>query len=392
MDIRKNQKRLAVVSPRERFRRTMHFQATDHIPHIEFGYWPELKERWYEEGHLPKSFKNKQGDIPDNAVEKFFGCEESIMYGPNLSTISKRKTEILEEKDGKRICKDPIGIIYQEIQEEIKTIPHYLEFPIKDRPSWERFRDEFLQIGVKERKTKPSHLKNAILESRKAKVPVGFWYTSFLGELRNWMGFETCAIMSIEDPKLLEEMVGHLTNMKMHYSLDFLKTIEFDFAAGWEDICFNSGPLINPNTFKSIVFPYIKTVIKMLRQHGIDIIYTDCDGNVKTLIPIWLDAGLNCLFPCEIRAGNDPVELRKEYGESLLIRGGFDKFALLEGKESILKELKRLESVVAEGGFIPHIDHRTPDGVSFKNYQYYIKEKCHLLGMSKDKIKKIPGL
>ncbi len=40
--------------------------------------------------------------------------------------------------------------------------------------------------------------------------------------------------------------------------------------------------------------------------------------------------------------------------------GGVDKTKLQGSKEDILKELKRLEKVVAQGGFIPHIDHRCP--------------------------------
>ena len=48
-------------------------------------------------------------------------------------------------------------------------------------------------------------------------------------------------------------------------------------------------------------------VMKILRQHGIDIIFTDCDGNIQKLIPLWLDVGLNCMFPYEVNAGNDVV-------------------------------------------------------------------------------------
>jgi uroporphyrinogen decarboxylase len=110
------------------------------------------------------------------------------------------------------------------------------------------------------------------------------------------------------------------------------------------------------------------------------------------LIPLWLDIGLNCMFPLEVRAGNDVVESRKKYGRDLLILGGFDKFALLESKEAILAQFKKLEPVLADGGFVPHIDHRCPDGVRFEMYQYYIREKCHFLGMPREEIEQIVGL
>ena len=45
-----------------------------------------------------------------------------------------------------------------------------------------------------------------------------------------------------------------------------------------------------------------------------------------------------------------------------------------------------------DGGVIPHVDHRCPDGVSFELYRYYMWEKCHFLGMSEEEISHIPGL
>ena len=59
------------------------------------------------------------------------------------------------------------------------------------------------------------------------------------------------------------------------------------------------------------------------------------------------------MFPLEVHPGNDPVALKEEYGRELLIRGGFNKFALWEGREAVLAELKRLEPAVAEGALSP---------------------------------------
>ncbi|MBC7257579.1 MAG: hypothetical protein H5T66_15885, partial [Chloroflexi bacterium] len=56
MDIRQGEGRFgADLTPRERFRRVMHYQYVDYISHLEFGYWDELKQTWWEQGHLPRS-------------------------------------------------------------------------------------------------------------------------------------------------------------------------------------------------------------------------------------------------------------------------------------------------------------------------------------------------
>ena len=65
---------------------------------------------------------------------------------------------------------------------------------------------------------------------------------------------------------------------------------------------------------------------------------------------------------------------------------------LLESREAILAQFRRLEPLAAEGGFIPHIDHRCPDGVDFDLYRYYIREKCCFIGMSAEETAAIPAL
>ena len=227
---------------------------------------------------------------------------------------------------------------------------------------------------------------------RKSKLPVGIHFGSFIGRIRDWMGFHALAYMSYDDPDLLAEMVAHITELKLRYMPPLLEKIEFDFASGWEDICFNSGPLLSPKVFQEIIVPHMVPVMKMLRQHGVDMIFTDCDGNIQKLIPLWLDVGLNCMFPYEVNAGNDVVQARQEFGRDLLIMGGFDKFALLQDREAILAQFRYLEPVLRDGGFIPHIDHRCPDGVQFEMYQYYIREKCAFLGWPQEEIDQIPGL
>lgn len=61
--------------------------------------------------------------------------------------------------------------------------------------------------------------------------------------------------------------------------------------------------------------------------------------------------------------------------------GGFDKMALIAGKEAIRDYMKRIEPYVAKGGFIPFCDHRCPPDVSPENYLYYLDLKERAFGM-----------
>ncbi len=392
-DIRQGADRFAVdLTPRERFDRTMHFQHVDYVSHLEFGYWDELKEDWIAQGHLPPSFRRADGHIPDRLVEEYFGIEQFEGFGPAIGTMPLRETQILERTETKITLRDGLGVLREEQIVGTHTIPHFLEFPIRDRATWEAFRDEFLDPDHPCRTISEDALRAGEEMTRTTTNPVAVGFGSFIGWIRDWVGFENLAYMSVDDPDLLEEMVAHLAGMALKLLPPILERGRFDAASGWEDICYNSGPILNPRFFAERIMPHMKPVMRLLRQHGVDVIWTDCDGNILKLIPLWLEVGLNCMFPLEVNPGNDPVALKKEYGRELLIRGGFNKFMLHEGREAILKELKRLEPAVAEGGFIPHVDHRCPGQVTWDNYCYYIWEKCHMLGWPEERIKEFPAL
>jgi hypothetical protein len=380
------------LTPRERFNRTMHYQHADYVSHLEFGYWDELKRDWLDAGYLPPTFRRPDGAIPDRWVEEYFGVEQFEGFGPHIGAQPLRPVQVIERTEDRIVYRDGLGVLRQEQTAGTRTIPHFLEFPIRDRVSWEEFRDEFLNVDHPIRELASDQLERGEAISRSSTNPVAVGFGSFIGWVRDWIGFEQIALMSIDDPDLLEEMVAHLSHMLLTLLPPVLQRGQFDAAGGWEDICFNSGPILSPRFFAERIMSHMKPVMRLMRQHGIDVIWTDCDGNILKLIPLWLDVGLNCMFPLEVNPGNDPVALKKEYGRELLIRGGFDKMVLHQGREAILKELLRLEPAVAEGGFIPHIDHRCPGQVSFDTYCYYTWEKCHLLGWPEEKIKAFPAL
>jgi len=380
------------LTPRERFNRTMHYQHVDYISHLEFGYWDELKRDWLDSGFLPPSFRRPDGAIPDRWVEEYFGVEQFEGFGPRIGAQPLRSVEVIERTYDRIVYRDGLGVLRQEQTAGTRTIPHFIEFPIHDRASWEAFRDEFLDVRHVVRELSGEQLERGEAMSRSSANPVVVNFGSFIGWVRDWTGFENIALMSIDDPDLVEEMVAHLAQMLLTLLPPVLQRGQFDAAGGWEDICFNSGPILSPRFFATRIMPHMKPVMRLLRQHGVDVIWTDCDGNILKLIPLWLDVGLNCMFPLEVNPGNDPVALKKEYGRELLIRGGFDKMVLHQGREAILKELLRLEPAVAEGGFIPHIDHRCPGQVPFDTYCYYTWEKCHMLGWPEERIKAFPAL
>ena len=110
--------------------------------------------------------------------------------------------------------------------------------------------------------------------------------------------------------------------------------------------------------------------------------WLDSDGNVEELIPLWLESGINGVYPMEVAAGMDVVKLRREYGKDLLMTGGIDKRVLARDRKAIDEELEAKIPLAEQGGYIPHIDHAIPHDVPYENFAYYWERKKEWLGLA----------
>ena len=98
----------------------------------------------------------------------------------------------------------------------------------------------------------------------------------------------------------------------------------------------------------------------------------DTDGNVNAIIPHFIEAGVNLLYPMEPAAGMDIAKLREEYGTQLAFMGGLDKHVIRQSKEEIVAELEyKIPPMVRTGGCVLGLDHRIPNGTPLEHYRFY---------------------
>jgi len=350
---------------RERFRRTMHFEEVDRIPNFEFGYWAETLPAWHAQG-LPESV-----DCEAEAYA-YFAIEDWARAPVNLGLCPELEEEVVEEGEDYLIWRDVDGALRKEVRYGIRSIPHYLEYAVKDRGDWEELKK---RLDPAARGRLPDNWPELVTEYAERDYPLYVDIGSMLGKPRNWIGFENISLMVYDDPGLIDEMIETVCNVVCETLGPVLEEVSFDAAMGWEDICFKNGPIISPKMFERFVVPRYKRIAALVLSHGVDVIGTDCDGDITLLLDQFLDSGYNCAFPIEVAAGSDPVTMREKYGRRILLHGGVDKMALLKGPKAIEEELLRLKPLVDEGGFIPHVDHRCPADVTLENYKVYMKLK-----------------
>jgi uroporphyrinogen-III decarboxylase len=274
------------------------------------------------------------------------------------------------------------------------SIPRQIGHTLTDRASWEREFLPRLDPG------NPARYPANWLERVKRYTdpardyPLSIDCGSLYGWLRNWMGVENLSMLVYDDRAFFEEMVETVANCIIGTITPVLETgIQFDYASWWEDMCYRGGPLLSPKVFKQVLVPHYQRITSLLRKHGVDVSVLDCDGEISHLLPLWLEGGINCMFPIEVGVwGADPIAFRKTYGKELLMIGGVSKVTLAGPTEGITAEVERLTPLVEEGGYIPLPDHRVPPDVPLTHYAHYVDEARRAWGKNMSNLRPVGRL
>jgi len=250
-------------------------------------------------------------------------------------------------------------------------MPKYLEYPVKDRKTWEEYKKR-LEPDTPGRW--PSDWKSFVEKTNNQDAPTMLLLSGFFGMLREWMGLEALLYTFYDDPNLIEDMMDQLLYLDMEVAQRTVKDMRIECVRFWEDMAYKNGPLISPDMFKKFMVPRYKKITDFFRSQGVDILFVESDGNVNELIPIWLEeCGVNFHSPLEVAAGMDAVALRKKYGKDLILCGNIDKRVFARGKDAIREEvMSKVPFLVETGGYFPGVDHAIPPDISLENYRYFI--------------------
>ena len=359
------------MTDRERFNRQMHYEPVDRSFNMEFGYWNENFTLWplFAENGIRN---NREADI-------FFAFDRIDAIGGKIWMNPGFPQEVVEEREHTDVVMNADGLLAEIPKDGHDTIPHYTKASVVTPDDWKRCKAERFRLDDPVRRIDVERLKEKHPSSRD--YPLGVSCGSMIGKIRNMLTMEGLAYACYDYPDMVEDMVETCC-LLVEESLDqILPHFGFDYASGWEDICFKNGPIVSLDFFTKVIVPRYKRINKKLKAAGIDIWYTDCDGDVRPLLPGFLESGINCLFPYEVNSCLHPAELLGEYGRDLRIMGGFDKLEMRKGKEAIKAYMLNLVPMVERGGYIPFCDHRCPPDVDPGDYLYYLDLKEEIFGI-----------
>ena len=366
------------MNNRERLRAVLNYGSYDRMPVAHFGFWTELLEKWAAEGHLKPQEVTDAKDGSDNAnliggklgFDFAYGFSYEDLSGFSSLFPAFEPKHIREYDDGRYEYLNEDGVIVWQ-KKGVISIPAEIDHLLKDRASWE---EHYLpRLKYSESRFDEKVLQKLALESETRSEPLGIYCKSLFGQIRNWMGLEGVSCLYAEDEELYDEIintVGELVYKTVKRSLE--SGIKFDFAHFWEDICCKNGPLVVPSIFAEKAGPHYRRICDLVKSYGIEIISLDCDGVIDSLLPIWLENGVNTMFPIEVGTWKASIApWREKYGKELHGVGGMNKHVLSYDKAAVDAEIERLKPLVALGGYLPCPDHRLPPDTEWELVQYY---------------------
>jgi len=340
------------LTSRERFTRIFDHKEADRIPFLDSP-WRTTIQRWHHEG-LPS----------DADYINYFNLDHVGQI--RIDTTPRFEQKILEETDEYKIVTTEWGVTMRRWKHADST-PEFLDQAIVDPDSWEiakkrispnrdRINWDMLRVQYPQWRAKDIWIQ--------ANLWFGFDVT------HSWIvGTERLLCALITEPEWCMDMFSHLLDTQLKV-LDMLWEEGYTFhSIRWpDDMGFKNGQFFSVATYRELLKPFHQRAIKWAHDHGVKACLHSC-GNITPFIPELVEIGLDAINPLEVKAGMDPLAIKKQWGDALVLHGGINA-ALWDQPEKIKTEIIRLIPVLKEhGGYIFASDHSIPSDVSFNDFR-----------------------
>ena len=378
------------MTTRDQVLAVLGYQAYDRLPLVHFGFWrtrDSVLHRWQAEGHIDAETAKgwSDGNLHDRDITAALGfdCNWQAMFHPDHGLRPGFESRVLEVlADGGRKVMNSSGVVVLQ-KDDAGSIPMEFDHLFKGRTEWEEqfgprleFSPERVEHAMVPTSDGPRRFCEGGLDflRRHDRVnPCGLHCGSLYGVIRSWLGLEQASLLLYDDEELFVEIIDTVAELCFRCTEYALSAgAAYDYGHFWEDIAFKNGPLLSPLVFARRVGPHYRRITALLREHGIDVVSVDCDGFIDSLVPVWLENGVNTMFPIEVGTWHASIApWRRQFGRALLGVGGMNKHIFARDEAAVDQEIARLKELVDLGGYLPCPDHRIADDAEWDMVRYY---------------------
>lgn len=344
------------VNSQERVRLALSHQEADRIP-IQDSPWASTVDRWRGEG-LPSGM----------SAADYFGYE---LAGFGADTSPQFPVEVLHEDREYIIERNAFGGVRRNHRDR-STTPEIIDYPCKGREDWERLKP---RLQASDRRVDwVSGLQAFHLERSRGKFIA---YNAAVGydKIQSYVASVRLLKAVIMEPDWVKDMYTTDAKLAMEMCERMIDGgFEFDGAFLACDLGYRNGLFFSLRHYREQLHPVFRDLCDYFKSRDMPVIL-HCCGQVKDLIPYFIEEGITCLQPLEVKADMDLIELKNRYGDKMCFMGGIDvRLMAQEDPAPLEKEIREKIQVAKKGGgYIYHSDHSVPKNVSFKQYERVIQ-------------------
>jgi uroporphyrinogen decarboxylase-like protein len=343
----------------ERFLSVVHFERPD--------YWPLLALHALGSPHKGALAKLHREGLPASVEdhESWFAywgeCtfDHAQAIGAGAPGVSAESSV----EDGFEVIRYETGAITRQVLDNdvVYSMPDFQEFHIRDRASWERYKEL----------TTPRRRDEAKLEEMRVRFaerprPLAIHCGGTWGVVREHMGPERALLAVHDEPGLLRDMIDHLLWIQEEFTFPVIEALRPEVITMWEDFCYNHGMLISPPAFREFCAPYYRRVSQVARDCGAELLIVDCDGEVNEYCDLLQEVRFNGICPMEQVCGNDLAAFRRARPHFIHCGGIEKQVAATGGAGRIEAELAKIPALLEARGYFPMFDHALPPNTGFE--------------------------
>jgi len=208
------------------------------------------------------------------------------------------------------------------------------------------------------------------LDASGTKIGFGVLFAAFFQTLYEFViGLEDTMKLVTED----REFVDHLLDISASWHARFCAAAVkngVDFIWTADDVAFKTGLFLPPALMREMWLPKLQRIHAPALAAGKPIMFHS-DGNVEELVPMLLEAGVDCLNPMD-PYGVDYRQLKKTYaGHRLCLSGNIDiEFPLAHGTPAdVDADVKaHMEALKPGGGYVCGSSHSIVNYIPHENF------------------------
>jgi len=168
-------------------------------------------------------------------------------------------------------------------------------------------------------------------------------------------GEEQFLIDIARDPSLARAIADRVGDHLLRVGVEAIRRWSLQDTGIWifDDMAYNDGPLFSPASFEEVFLPAYRRMVRAYREAGAQYVFVHSDGDIRPLLDMLVDAGVDGINPIEPRANMDIVTLRKRYPRLVLTGGMCNSDTLVNGPiERIESETRRIIDLGRDGGVV----------------------------------------